>query len=65
MKKQKMTKYEKRLIMANIYYYVLIEYNKPKGRYNVGTRTYRGSKIHTKKIHQISNSNARTSAIKK
>lgn len=33
MKKQKMTKYEKRLIMTNIYYHVLIEYKKPEGRY--------------------------------
>ena len=34
MKKQKMTKYEKRLIMTNIYYHVLIEYSKPEGRYD-------------------------------
>ena len=33
MKKQKMTKYEKRLIMANIYHHVLIERKKPESRY--------------------------------
>ena len=33
MKKQKMTKYEKRLIMTNIYHHVLIEYKKPEGKY--------------------------------
>ena len=33
MKEQKMTKYEKRLIMTNIYYHVLIERNKPRGKY--------------------------------
>lgn len=33
MKKQKMTKYEKRLIMTNIYYHVLIECNKPESRH--------------------------------
>ena len=33
MKQQKMTKYEKRLIMANIYHHVLIERKKPDGRY--------------------------------
>lgn len=33
MKNQKMTKYEKRLIMTNIYHHVLIEYKKPESRY--------------------------------
>lgn len=33
MKKQKITKYEKRLMMTNIYHHVLIEYNKPKNIY--------------------------------
>lgn len=32
MKKQQMTKYEKRLIMTNIYYYVLIKFNTPHNR---------------------------------
>ena len=32
MKKQHITKYEKRLIMANIYYYILVKFNTPHDR---------------------------------